>query len=110
MFGKFYFGNSFKGVDEFKILLGQGKYYGFCFIINMGDMIIKGYIMDIIIDFIFDWMDNCCDLDCFFMLMYLYKVFYCEWLFLQCYYEEYLKKIFLELEIFFDDYEGWEVV
>lgn len=108
MFGKLHFGNSPKGVDEFKILPGQGKYYGPRFITNTGDTIIKGYTTDIITDLTLDWMDNRRDPDRPFMLMYLHKAPHREWLPPQRYYEEYLKKTFPEPETLFDDYEGRE--
>ncbi|NRA50155.1 MAG: sulfatase [Phaeodactylibacter sp.] len=108
MFGKLHFGNNPKGVDEFKILPGQGKYYGPKFITNTGDTIIKGHTTDIITDLTLDWMDNRRDPDRPFMLMYLHKAPHREWLPPQRYYEEYLKKSFPEPETLFDDYEGRE--
>lgn len=106
MFGKLHFGNNPKGIDEFKILPGQGKYYGPQFITNTGDTLIKGYTTDIITDLTLDWMDNRRDTDRPFMLMYLHKAPHREWLPPQRHYETYLQKTFPEPETLFDDYEG----
>lgn len=106
MFGKLHFGNNPKGIDEFKILPGQGTYYGPSFITNTGDTIIKGYTTDIITDLTLDWMDKRRDPDRPFMLMYLHKAPHREWLPPQRYYETYLEKTFPEPETLFDDYQG----
>ncbi len=108
MFGKLHFGNNPKGVDEFKILPGQGHYYNPKFITNTGDTVINGYVTDIITDLTLDWMDNRRDPDRPFMLMYLHKAPHREWLPAERHYTEYLKKDFPEPETLFDDYEGRE--
>src|SRR5210317_237594 len=43
MFGKLHFGNNPKGIDEFKILPGQGAYYNPDFNTNDGKIHIEGY-------------------------------------------------------------------
>jgi len=54
MFGKLHFGNNPKGIDEFKILPGQGDYYNPDFITSEGDTTVQGYVTDIITDFTLD--------------------------------------------------------
>ena len=54
MFGKLHFGNNPKGIDEFKILPGQGAYYNPDFITKEGRIRIEGYTTDVITDLTLD--------------------------------------------------------
>ncbi len=106
MFGKLHFGNNPKGVDEFKILPGQGNYYNPDFITNEGNIKIEGYTTDIITDLTMDWMKNRRDPDKPFLLFYLHKAPHREWLPAQRHYREFTKKTFPEPATLFDDYKG----
>lgn len=106
MFGKLHFGNSPKGIDEFKILPGQGNYYNPDFITNDGKVRIEGYTTDIITDLTMDWMQNRRDPDKPFLLFYLHKAPHREWLPAPRHFREFTKKTFPEPATLFDDYEG----
>ena len=71
MFGKLHFGNNPKGIDEFKILPGQGNYYNPDFDTNEGRIKVEGYTTDIITDLTLDWMRNRRDPEKPFLLFYL---------------------------------------
>ena len=107
MFGKLHFGNNPKGVDQFKILPGQGTYYNPDFITkDEGRIRIEGYTTDIITDMTLDWLDTERDTTKPFMLMYLHKAPHREWLPPERIYKEYINKTFPEPATLFDDYEG----
>lgn len=106
MFGKLHFGNNPKGIDEFKILPGQGDYYNPEFITDQGDTTIMGYVTDIITDLTLDWLDNRRDEEKPFMLFYLHKAPHREWIPAQRHYQEFTTRTFPEPETLFDDYEG----
>ncbi|WP_211211951.1 sulfatase-like hydrolase/transferase, partial [Flexithrix dorotheae] len=73
MYGKLHFGNNPKGVDDFKILPGQGHYINPTFITPQGDTTITGYVTDIITDLTINWLDEKRDKEKPFMMMYLHK-------------------------------------
>lgn len=106
MFGKLHFGNNPKGIDEFKILPGQGDYYNPDFITNEGDTTVQGYVTDIITDFTLDWLDNRRVEEKPFMLFYMHKAPHREWFPAPRHYKEFTKKTFPEPKTLFDDYEG----
>ncbi len=106
MFGKLHFGNNPKGIDEFKILPGQGQYYNPDFHTNEGKVHIEGYTTDIIRDLTMDWMKNRRVADKPFLLFYLHKAPHREWLPAPRHFREYTKKTFPEPATLFDDYEG----
>jgi len=106
MFGKLHFGNNPKGVDEFKILPGQGNYYNPDFDTNEGRIKVEGYTTDIITDMTLDWMQNRRDPNKPFLLFYLHKAPHREWLPAPRHYREFTKKTFPEPPTLFDDYEG----
>jgi len=106
MFGKLHFGNNPKGIDEFRILPGQGAYYNPDFITGEGDVRIEGYTTDIITDLTLDWMKNRRDPDKPFLLFYLHKAPHREWLPAERHYREYIHKTFPEPATLFDDYQG----
>ena len=106
MFGKLHFGNNPKGIDEFKILPGQGAYYNPDFNTNDGRIRIEGYTTDVITDLTLDWMKNRRDPDLPFLLFYLHKAPHREWLPAERHYKEFTKKTFPEPPTLFDDYEG----
>jgi arylsulfatase A-like enzyme len=106
MFGKLHFGNNPKGIDEFKILPGQGNYYNPDFNTNEGRIQIEGYTTDVITDLTLDWMKNRRDPDLPFLLFYLHKAPHREWLPAERHYKEFTKKTFPEPPTLFDDYEG----
>ena len=106
MFGKLHFGNNPKGVDEFKILPGQGSYYNPDFITNEGKIRIEGYTTDVITDLTLDWMKNRRDPNKPFLLFYLHKAPHREWLPAERHFREYINKTFPEPATLFDDYEG----
>jgi len=108
MFGKLHFGNNPKGIDEFKILPGQGDYYNPRFITNKGDTTIMGYVTDIITDLTFDWFENSRDETKPFLLFYLHKAPHREWFPAARHYKEFTKKSFPVPETLFDDYKGRE--
>lgn len=107
IFGKLHFGNSPKGIDQFKILPGQGHYYNPEFITkNEGEVRIEGYATDLITDMTIDWLDNERDTEKPFMLMCLHKAPHRDWLPAKRHYKEFTKKTFKEPETLFDDYKG----
>ena len=106
MFGKLHFGNNPKGIDEFKILPGQGHYYNPDFITNEGRIRVEGYTTDIITDMTLDWMKNRRDPDQPFLLFFLHKAPHREWLPAPRHFREYIHKTFPEPPTLFDDYEG----
>ena len=106
MFGKLHFGNNPKGVDEFKILPGQGNYINPDFIVNSGDTIqTKGYVTDIITDFTIDWLKREAMDDSPFMMMYLHKAPHRPWWPRPDKFAEFSKKHFPEPATLFDDYK-----
>lgn len=104
MFGKLHFGNNPKGVDEFKILPGQGDYYNPVFNTNKGDTTIIGYVTDIITDLTIDWLDNRRDVNKPFLLMYLHKAPHRSWLPAERHYREFTQKEYPLPETLFDNY------
>ncbi|MEN8228696.1 MAG: sulfatase [Bacteroidota bacterium] len=106
MFGKLHFGNNPKGIDEFKILPGQGHYYNPDFITNEGRVRIEGYTTDIITEETMDWMKNRRSPDKPFLLFYLHKAPHRAWLPAQRHFTEYIHKTFPEPATLFDDYQG----
>jgi arylsulfatase A-like enzyme len=106
MFGKLHFGNNPKGIDEFKILPGQGNYYNPDFITNEGKVKIEGYTTDIITDLTMDWMKNRRDPEKPFLLFYLHKAPHRDWLPAERHYREFTQRTFPEPVTLFDDYEG----
>lgn len=106
MFGKLHFGNNPKGVDEFKILKGQGTYYNPFFSTNTGDTTITGYTTDIITDLTLDWMEKRRDTAKPFMLMYLHKAPHRTWMPAPRHFKEFTKKTYPLPETLFDDYEN----
>ncbi|WP_159023922.1 sulfatase [Formosa sp. L2A11] len=106
MFGKLHFGNNPKGIDEFKILPGQGQYYNPDFNTNEGLITVEGYVTDIIMDMTLDWLENRRQADKPFMLFSMQKAPHREWLPAPRHFKEYTKKTFKEPETLFDDYEG----
>ena len=106
MFGKLHFGNNPKGVDEFKILPGQGDYYNPDFITDKGDTAIEGDVTDIITDLSIDWLENRRKPEQPFMMMVLHKAPHREWFPAPRHFKEYTKKVFPEPPTLFDDYEG----
>ncbi|MEM1134310.1 MAG: sulfatase [Bacteroidota bacterium] len=106
MFGKLHFGNNPKGIDEFKILPGQGNYYNPKFITNTGDTTIIGYVTDIITDLTIDWLDNRKEDDKPFSLFYLHKAPHREWEPAERHFKEFINKTFPEPPTLFDNYEN----
>ena len=106
MFGKLHFGNNPKGIDEFKILPGQGAYYNPDFNTNDGKIRIEGYTTDVITDLTMDWMKMRRDPEKPFLLFYLHKAPHRNWLPAERHYREFTKKTFPEPPTLFDDYEG----
>ncbi|PID91335.1 MAG: sulfatase [Bacteroidetes bacterium] len=106
MFGKLHFGNNPKGIDEFKILPGQGQYYNPDFITNEGKLQIEGYTTDVITDLTLDWLRERRDPDKPFLLFYLHKAPHREWLPAERHFKEYTGKTFPEPPTLFDDYQG----
>ncbi len=107
MFGKLHFGNSPKGLDEFKILPGQGTYYNPDFITKKeGKIRVEGYTTDIITDMTLNWLKEDRDTTRPFMMMYLHKAPHREWLPAPRHFKTFTKKTFKEPETLFDNYEG----
>ena len=107
MFGKLHFGNNPKGLDQFKILPGQGSYYNPDFITKEeGTINIKGYVTDIITDLTLDWLENERKPEAPFMLMYLHKAPHRSWLMAERHMEEFTQRRFPEPSTLFDDYKG----
>ena len=106
MFGKLHFGNNPKGIDEFKILPGQGQYYNPDFNTNDGRITVEGYVTDIIMDMTLNWLKNDRKEDKPFMLFSMQKAPHREWLPAPRHFKEYTKKTFVEPTTLFDDYKG----
>lgn len=105
MFGKLHFGNNPKGVDEFKILPGQGSYYNPKFITKEGDTTITGHVTDIITDLTIDWLEKRRNPEQPFMLMYLHKAPHRAWLPAERHFKEFTQKEFRLPETLYDDYK-----
>jgi arylsulfatase A-like enzyme len=107
MFGKLHFGNNPKGIDEFMIVPGQGRYINPEFISSTGDTIKRtGYATDIITDLAIDWLDNKRDAGRPFLMMYLHKAPHRAWWPTAEKFEEFSKLQFPEPETLFDNYEN----
>lgn len=106
MFGKLHFGNNPKGVDEFKILPGQGNYINPRFITNEGDTTITGYVTDIITDLTLNWLKEERKEDEPFLMMYLHKAPHRPWWPRPDKFAEFTKKQFPLPETLFDSYEN----
>jgi len=106
MFGKLHFGNNPKGVDEFMILPGQGRYINPKFITPNGDTTITGYVTDIITDLTIDWLDKKRDTEKPFLMMYLHKAPHRPWWPSPEKFKEFAQKEFTEPATLFDNYEG----
>ena len=106
MFGKLHFGNKPKGIDEFRILPGQGSYYNPDFITNEGNIRVEGYVTDVITDFTLEWMKERRDPDKPFLLFYLHKAPHRAWLPAPRHHKEFIKKNFPEPATLLDDYSG----
>ncbi|MEN8186416.1 MAG: sulfatase [Bacteroidota bacterium] len=106
MFGKLHFGNNPKGVDDFMILPGQGRYINPDFITEKGDTTITGYVTDIITDMTINWLDKKRSKEKPFMMMYLHKAPHRPWWPSPEKFKEFSKKTFPEPESLFDDYKN----
>ena len=106
MYGKLHFGNNPKGVDDFMILPGQGRYINPDFITNNGDTTITGYVTDIITDQTINWLDKKRDKEKPFLMMYLHKAPHRPWWPSPEKFKEFTKKTFPEPESLFDDYSN----
>ncbi len=106
MFGKLHFGNNPKGVDEFKILPGQGNYINPRFITNEGDTTITGYVTDIITDLTLNWLQEERNEDEPFLMMYLHKAPHRPWWPRPDKFAEFTRKQFPLPETLFDSYEN----
>ncbi len=106
MFGKLHFGNNPKGVDDFMILPGQGRYINPKFITIDGDTTITGYVTDIITDLTINWLDKKRDPEKPFLMMYLHKAPHRPWWPNPEKFKEFAQKKFPEPLTLFDDYEN----
>lgn len=106
MFGKLHFGNNPKGIDQFKILPGQGRYYNPEFITNDGKIQVEGYATEIITDMTLDWLKNQRQADKPFLLFFLHKAPHREWNPEEKYYTEFINRTFPEPANLFDDYQN----
>ncbi|GMN10417.1 hypothetical protein MTsPCn9_31170 [Croceitalea sp. MTPC9] len=106
MFGKLHFGNNPKGLDEFKILPGQGNYINPKFITKNGDTIVKGYVTDIVTDFALNWLKEESNTQEPFMMMYLHKAPHRPWWPRADKFKEFSKKTFPLPKSLFDDYKN----
>jgi arylsulfatase A-like enzyme len=106
MFGKLHFGNNPKGVDDFMILPGQGRYINPKFITSTGDTTITGYVTDIITDLTINWLDQKRDPDKPFLMMYLHKAPHRPWWPSPEKFKEFSQKVFPEPATLFDNYEN----
>jgi len=107
MFGKLHFGNNPKGIDDFMIVPGQGKYINPDFITTKGDTVrITGYATDIIADMVIDWFVKKRDTSKPFLMMYLNKAPHRPWWPKPEKFKEFYKRQFPEPESLFDDYKN----
>ncbi len=106
MYGKLHFGNNPKGVDEFKILPGQGNYINPKFITNNGDTTVTGYATDVITDFTLNWLQNKRDTAKPFLLFYLHKAPHRPWWPRADKFKEFSTKEFPLPDNLFDNYEN----
>nr|WP_244462166.1 sulfatase-like hydrolase/transferase [Wocania ichthyoenteri] len=106
MFGKLHFGNNPKGVDDFMILPGQGRYINPSFITKKGDTTITGYATDIITDYTLNLLDKKRDKEKPFLMMYLHKAPHRPWWPSPEKFKEFTKKQFPLPETLFDDYKN----
>lgn len=104
MYGKLHFGNSPKGVDDFMILPGQGRYINPRFITPTGDTTITGYTTDVITDLTLEWMQEKRDPNKPFMMAYLHKAPHRPWWPRPDKFAEFYQKTFPEPDNLFDDY------
>lgn len=106
MYGKLHFGNSPKGVDDFMILPGQGRYINPRFITPKGDTTITGYTTDVITDLTLEWMKEKRDPNKPFMMAYLHKAPHRPWWPRPDKFAEFYQKTFPEPDNLFDDYSN----
>ncbi|MEN8249793.1 MAG: sulfatase/phosphatase domain-containing protein [Bacteroidota bacterium] len=106
MYGKLHFGNNPKGVDDFMILPGQGKYINPKFITPNGDTTITGYVTDIITDLTIKWLEEKRNPEKPFLMMYLHKAPHRPWWPSPEKFKEFTKKTFPEPATLFDDYSN----
>jgi len=106
MYGKLHFGNNPKGVDDFMILPGQGKYINPDFITSKGDTTITGYVTDIITDLTINWLDKKRDKEKPFMMMYLHKAPHRAWWPSPEKFKEFSLRTFPEPATLFDDFKN----
>ncbi|GAB5553628.1 MAG: hypothetical protein Sapg2KO_32190 [Saprospiraceae bacterium] len=106
MYGKLHFGNSPKGVDDFMILPGQGRYINPRFITPTGDTTITGYTTDVITDLTLKWMKEKRDPNKPFMMAYLHKAPHRPWWPRPDKFKEFSQKTFPEPDNLFDDYSN----
>ncbi len=107
MFGKLHFGNNPKGVDDFMILPGQGKYVNPDFISKNGKKInIKGYVTDVITDLVIDWLDKKREPEKPFLMMYLHKAPHRPWWPNPDDFKKFSRVEYPEPENLFDDYSS----
>lgn len=107
MFGKLHFGNNPKGIDEFMIVPGQGRYINPDFITTNGDTVnVTGYATDIITDMVINWLDKKRQADKPFLMMYLNKAPHRAWWPSPAKFKEFSKKEFPIPATLFDTYEN----
>jgi len=106
MYGKLHFGNNPKGVDDFKILPGQGNYINPEFITPQGMQKFTGYATDIITDLTLEWLKEKRDPEKPFMMMYMHKAPHRPWWPSPEKFKEFSKKKFPLPETLFDDYQN----
>ena len=106
MYGKLHFGNNPKGVDDFKILPGQGSYLNPDFNTSRGDTSYTGHVTEVITDLTLDYLQHGRDQHKPFMLMYLHKAPHRPWWPSPERFREFAGKTFPEPPTLFDDYAG----
>ncbi|AWX43660.1 Arylsulfatase [Flagellimonas maritima] len=107
MFGKLHFGNNPKGVDEFMILPGQGRYINPDFISKTeGRITKKGYVTDIITDVSLRWLKEERNPNKPFLMMYMHKAPHRPWWPRADKFKEFSKKTFPLPKTLFDDHKN----
>ncbi len=106
MYGKLHFGNNPKGIDDFNILPGQGRYINPDFITDKGDTTIMGYVTDVITDLTLNWLKNERDPKKPFFMAYLHKAPHRAWWPRADKFAEFYNKEFPLPKTLFDDYSN----
>ena len=103
--GKWHLKTAPTGFDHWKVLIGQGDYYGPAFLDNGARVQHEGYVTDLITDFALDYLAER-DRERPFLLVYNHKAVHRNWMPSVKHLDMYADRDLPLPETFWDDYEG----